>query len=192
MRFKCITPNQATFCGIFMLEDYLKKKDLNMYLNLLKDYTKKDEMKNNTNVKATMTTYDRLLENNNFRDLMADVIDTMDFIFHCKNNYSNSFAYELVDCWGMKHVNEDHTINHTHFPYSFSGSLYLDVPMDDVFITFPIMNQKIKLRSNMLLLFPGVFDHHVNPSNSKKPRYSLAFNAYMRNLPDKNNIEKNN
>ena len=185
MKFKCITPNQATFCGLFILYDYLKKRDLKIYLDLLKEYTKKDEMKKSTNVIATMTTYDRLLENDVFRDLMTDVIDTLDFIFHCKNNYSNSFAYELVDCWGMKHVDEDHTINHTHFPYTYSGSLYLDVPTDDVFIQFPLMNQKIQLKSNMLLLFPGVFDHLVNASNSKKPRYSLAFNTYIRNLPEK-------
>lgn len=180
MIYSQITQFQQSLNGVFIIDDFVKQRDLDVYLSILKKLTEKDSMNRETNVKATMTTYNKLFEINEFQELGQDIIKTMEFVFRCKNQIDTfKRLYAITDFWGMKHVGSDATQLHCHFPVSWSGSFCLDCPTDNVKIDFPLLNQQVDIKSNRLIFFPGVMDHAVNSSNSSKPRYTVGFNVFI-------------
>ena len=120
MIYSQITQFQQSLNGVFIIDDFVKQRDLDVYLSILKKLTEKDSMNHETNVKANMTTYNKLIEINEFQGLGQDIIKIMEFVFRCKNQIdTHKRLYAITDFWGMKHVGSDDTKLHCHFPVSF-------------------------------------------------------------------------
>jgi hypothetical protein len=81
----------------------------------------------------------------------------------------------VADCWCSVYEQSDQTIPHNHFPSDFSAVVYLDVEAQCAPIVFAnsIVVQPI---NHSLVLFPGLLEHHVPPTNGK--RVIVAMNIF--------------
>ncbi len=72
-----------------------------------------------------------------------------------------------ADCWCSVYEKADQTVPHNHFPADFSAVVYLEAEPNCAPIIFAnsIMVQPVK---NSLVLFPGILNHHVPPTNSRR------------------------
>ena len=116
---------------------------------------------------------------------------------------SNSEFY-IINSWAVKHDPEDFAMSHQHRNSIFSGCVYIDVDsstgaiqfykpptfynclphtihMDvDVYNIFNADSWEIKPENNKIVMFPSHLSHAVLKNKSNKPRYSLAFNVFVK------------
>jgi uncharacterized protein (TIGR02466 family) len=128
--------------------------------------------------------------------------------FHVNNftyeilKFSKSINFYLTTSWVVKFENNDHALPHRHPNSLISGVTYFDDDPDFGKIVFQNTNNNLfeKLfeisfteyneinagswwmepKKNSLILFPSNLIHHVTCNESMKPRYSLAFNYFIK------------
>ncbi len=164
----------------YIIRDYLPKEEMLNLDETIRELTKKDSMNRQTNVKANMTSYTALQDSSKCGSFFQKVAHSIDAIIKLRGrNGQDVFCYNFVDSWGMRHKKDDYTVEHSHLPCFWSGAYYTYVPEPKPFVEFREFNQKVKLETNMLLLFPGSLLHKVSKNESEEDRISMAFNINM-------------
>jgi len=177
LRLSLIQSSSSAINSIYILHDFMDNTQYKNFLcEKIKNYTLVDTMDKSTNVQASMTSWRKLLEDSDFNNLHIKILETLGMIFTLRNPHpEEKYSFYYQDSWGMSHQKGDLTFNHVHAESRFSGAFYLDVPCPtDMF--FDDYDQKVTLKSNMLLLFPGLCKHKVEKNVSDKKRISMAFN----------------
>jgi len=169
----------SLYCA-YVIRDYLPKDEMLNLDETIRELTEEDSMDRKTNVKANMTSYTALQNNSKCGFFFQKVAHSIDAIIRLRGrNVIDEFTYNFIDSWGMRHKKDDHTVEHSHIPRFWSGAYYTYVPEPQPFIEFCEFNEKIKLKTNMLLLFPGSMLHKVSENQSEEDRISMAFNINM-------------
>lgn len=177
MKLSVIQSSSAAINSVYILKDFMDDlQNKNFLCEKIKNYTLVDEMAKSTNVKASMTSWRKLLEDSDFNDLHLKILETLAMIFTLRNPHpEEKYTFSYQDSWGMCHQKGDFTLNHVHAECRFSGAFYLDVPCP-THMFFDDYDEKVKLKSNMLVLFPGLCKHKVEENVSDEKRISMAFN----------------
>ena len=166
--------------------------------------SKKETYQQHSVVNGTMQNLDYELQYKNFDNIVSIAINDILKIYFAtyidgirpymetsqlKNNHMNITACWLVKmCKGDFHITHDHA---TH-PTVVSGSLYLDVPEENIekepqgSIVWNLTVPGKELRNNTWThspkngdwyVWPAWLPHHVYPFQSEKDRYMISFNA---------------
>jgi len=83
--------------------------------------------------------------------------------------------------WNSSH---NHVSLADYYPYiKFSGVLYLKTPLNSGEINFknplnPNSYIKILPQEKMMIIFPSILEHYVEPNLNQEDRISIAFNMY--------------
>ena len=119
-----------------------------------------------TNVNAWHSSYRTYRENPKFQSLI-DLIES-----GC-NDLSKSFleakttTYRVYNLWAMMYDENDYTVEHHHFPATFSCCYYVDV--DDNCSPIIVENDfELQPKNGLLALWLGSINHKVLPTNSKR------------------------
>lgn len=80
-----------------------------------------------------------------------------------------------ADCWCAIYEQSDETIPHNHFPADFSAVIYLEASQESAPIIFA-NSILVKPVSGSLVLFPGILNHHVPPTEGR--RVVIAMNIF--------------
>jgi len=180
MKIKLIQSSCSAINSVYIVEDFLDDLEyLNFLSSKVEKYTLKDEMQKSTNVKASMTSWQKLLRDPDFNTIHIKILEILSNIYILRTPHPNEqIVFSYHDSWGMSHQINDFTINHIHFPSTFSGSFYFKVPCATE-IYFDDYESGVQLKENMLLLFPSLCKHKVSKHTSEVNRISMAFNIHM-------------
>tara|TARA_B110000285_G_scaffold93724_1_gene107123 strand:+ start:2575 stop:3198 length:624 start_codon:yes stop_codon:yes gene_type:complete len=112
--------------------------------------------------------------------------------------------FYIQNSWSNKHLPDDWCQPHYHTGSLISGVYYLDVPENSGDLVFQRMSshvnlfhstinieynnanyinddlQEINVKNGDILLFPSHVMHKIRPNLSNLPRYSLAFNYFVK------------
>jgi len=89
-------------------------------------------------------------------------------------------AYILVEAWGIISSAGDWTSRHDHKPNILSGVLYFnDHPQT---LDFDEIGVQIKPAKGKFVLFSPELLHKAFPHNSKKNKYGISFNCWLRDV----------
>ena len=80
-----------------------------------------------------------------------------------------------ADCWCAVYEHSDQTIPHNHCPADFSAVVYLEASPQSAPIIFA-NSIVVKPVSGSLVLFPGILEHHVPPTDER--RVVVAMNIF--------------
>ena len=134
-----------------------------------------------SNVHAWRSSYKTHEINNNFDPFISQILDAIDKVREFDTrNFSNlsKVIYDVQDFWALMYGDGDHTIDHTHFPYTWALTYYAYVEENSSPVQFRTL--KIKPRSGMLLLWPGSLFHSV--PHTKGKRIAVAANLMVKNF----------
>jgi len=81
----------------------------------------------------------------------------------------------VADCWCAIYEHSDQTIPHNHFPSDFSAVIYLESQPESAPIIFA-NSLMVKPVPGSLVLFPGILNHHVPPTEGR--RVIVAMNLF--------------
>ena len=81
----------------------------------------------------------------------------------------------IADCWCAVYEKSDETIPHNHFPSDFSAVVYLEAEPQSAPIIFA-NSILVKPIPGSLVLFPGLLNHHVPPTEAR--RVVVAMNIF--------------
>lgn len=88
--------------------------------------------------------------------------------------YANLGVY---NCWGALYEENDSCLSHDHFPAAVSTVLYLQIENRNTVapLVFTDSNYTINPYNGLLVMFPGVMNHFVPPTKSKRIVLSMNF-----------------
>ena len=177
MKIDFIQTSCTAINSVYILRNFLdSEKYLNLLCKKIEKLTQKDSMNRVTNVKANMTTYHKLIEDADFSDIHRKIIETLQLIYRLRDpHWSGGIEMNMIESWGMKHTKGDHTKMHVHLGSEFSAAFILKTP-PNVFFNFIDFDQKLEVENNMLLLFPALAKHSVDPCYEDDYRISMACN----------------
>ena len=136
-----------------------------------------DRMNHKTNVKAQMTEW-KMWNEPGFNKLANIMIECVKQITNTKNI---KVALEMIGMWGMKYKSEEHTVDHDHWPATYSCAYYLNAPKDAPGLLFTELGEQGALRKiepGLLVFFKGDLRHAVMPTKFKGNRYVVSANFY--------------
>lgn len=137
----------------------------------------KDEMQHTTNVKAKMTNYH--LGNDDRLNILKTYI--LDFAKYATKERFNSEKNFVIDCmWGMAYEENNHTIEHVHWPATWSACYYINSPKNSPGLYFTDLKEELPIENGMLVLFPGWVRHGVKKQKFEGTRYAVAANLYLK------------
>ena len=95
-------------------------------------------------------------------DLMTSAVDFVSDQF-----YNDEHAkFEPFNFWVMDYQDGDETLNHCHFPSSFSAVYYVDVEPNCAPLI--VEGETIQPENGMLVIFPGHLDHSVPKTKGRR------------------------
>ena len=110
-----------------------------------------------------------------FNPLVELMTSACDFV--SDQYYNDGHAkFEPFNFWVMDYQDGDETLEHNHFPSSFSVVYYVDV--EDGCAPLIIEGETIQPKNGMLVVFPGHLDHEV-PKN-KGRRIAASGNFHLK------------
>ena len=97
------------------------------------------------------------------------------------------YPLEIADCWGALYTKGEHTVEHHHWPFTWSFVYYIKVsekhaplyfhnilnPQDQSFVNMPIQPKK-----NDMFIFPSTLRHSVPAQESEEERIMVAGNIW--------------
>lgn len=144
---------------------------LNINKQLIKDAKKQSYPNTNkTNVKAKMSSWQTHTPatkklTNWIKELIVEVTQTP------------YIKYELNDAW-FAHYNEgDHTVNHAHYPDTWSFVYFVQSPPNSAPLVFTTSQSAVEPEQNRVVIFPSCVYHFV-PHNKSNNRIVYAGNYY--------------
>ena len=126
-----------------------------------------------SNVKAFMT--DWIMQHDpGFDKLGYEIIQRVEHISKGKRG-NNPIA--LANMWGLLYCEGESAKFHTHWPSTWSGVFYLEIPTDySGALVFPDLEHYIEPVKNKLVVFEGDVLHGVNSLKSTQERIAISFN----------------
>jgi hypothetical protein len=140
-----------------------------------------DKQNRQTNVKATMTDWNMEKEPG-FVELEQEINSIINYLPNILIDYRSAHAgsyppMEIDNMWGLCYKKNDFTKVHTHWPATWSGVFYLDIPTDYAgTLFFPELEHNIEPISGQLVIFSGTTKHGVKTFRSTGERLAVSFN----------------
>jgi len=122
-----------------------------------------------SNVHAWRSSYKTHQINKNFDPFIEKILEAVDDVRKSDLvNFSNlsNISYDVQDFWALMYGDGDHTVEHTHFPFTWALSYYAYA--DEYSSPIQYKSLRIKPRSGMLLLWPGSLFHSVPHTKGKR------------------------
>ena len=129
------------------------------------EYRKENPISNKSNVKAWHSHYQTHRLTDCFDNINRRIISECDTILNKFNDTKSRLI--LHDMWVNIYHKEDHTVRHNHFPGDYSCCYYVDIEENSSPIKFP-PELEVFPKNDMLVIFPGIVDHEVLPTNGRR------------------------
>ena len=140
-----------------------------------------DVLNHASNVKASMTDWDSHEKNIHINSIAKKAL------FLCQDGMKTKYPLEIADCWGALYTKGEHTIEHHHWPFTWSFTYYVKVsdntaplvfhnihnPNTNEFVPMPIQPKK-----GDMFIFPSQMRHSVPEQESDEERIMVAGNIW--------------
>ena len=140
-----------------------------------------DVLNHASNVKASMTDWDSHEKNIHINSIAKKAL------FLCQDGMQTKYPLEIADCWGALYTKGEHTVEHHHWPFTWSFTYYVKVsdttaplvfhnilnPNSNEFVDMPIQPKK-----GDLFIFPSQMRHSVPAQESEEERIMVAGNIW--------------
>jgi len=137
-----------------------------------------DKQGRETNVQASMTDW-AMQEEPGFVELEEEISSIINYIPNIlSSNYNGDDTLMVVDnIWGVLYKKNDYTNFHSHWPATWSGVFYLEIPNDYAgALVFPDLGHHIEPVIGQLVIFSGNTTHGVKTIQSNSERIAVSFN----------------
>ena len=142
--------------------------------NIMREIDKQiDKHDHETCVKSYMTDWD-MREKPGFKELIKITNDLIKDIQHQHHNLR--IPLYLGDIWGARYESNDETIEHDHYPASWSFVYYPNTVDEAPGLTFKEADVERKIKKGMLLFFDSKLIHSVRKKEYVGYRYCVAGN----------------
>tara|TARA_B100002019_G_scaffold255654_1_gene238495 strand:- start:58 stop:660 length:603 start_codon:yes stop_codon:yes gene_type:complete len=148
--------------------------DHEMDQKLMQEIDKQGDKQNRkTNVKADMTDWD-MRKKPGFKELLIITDTIVKDIQH--HHFSLKIPLYLKDIWGTKYRSNDETIEHSHYPATWSFVYYPNEVEGAPGLTFGEAGIERTIKKGMLLFFHSMLKHSVRKTEFKDFRYCVSGN----------------
>jgi hypothetical protein len=137
-------------------------------LKFLENYPDVHDKK--TNVKAKMTEWN--ISTPQIEELKKFILSNIILLYPYMINYPMT----IHNFWANIYEKEDYTIDHDHFPYSFSFVYFLSCKNNHPPLIFTYSKKRINPVEGSMILFPSILKHHVPKNKLTEKRIVLAGN----------------
>jgi len=139
-----------------------------------------DKQKRTSNVQAIMTDWNMQKEPGfvEVEKEINSIINYLPKIFTPTTDFWGTM--KITDMWGMCYKKNDYAKVHDHWPATWSGTFYLDIPTDYAgTLFFPTLEHNIEPITGQLVIFSGATLHGVKTIQSNGERLAISFNYHM-------------
>jgi|TARA_R110000765_G_scaffold141830_1_gene242842 hypothetical protein len=135
-----------------------------------------DKQNRTSNVQATIMTDWSMQNEPGFVDLEKEINSIINYIPKIFSDTRDS-PMVIGNMWGMCYKKNDYTKVHSHWPATWSGVFYLDIPTDYAgTLFFPELEHNIEPITGQLVIFSGTTKHGVDTIKSNGERLAISFN----------------
>ena len=175
-------PYKSSHVHMFNIKIPIVQKVLDIYtpqeVETLADYIVSlgDVQKKKTNVKAPMSDW-HLNEDHHLVDrLCKKALEIISLSSNEETNF-NAPKFYIRRCWGAAYGKGDWTKVHNHGASAFGWCHYVRMPKGASPICFPEADLTIHPQEGELIIFPGIVEHSVPPSDIEEKRIMIASNV---------------
>ena len=139
-----------------------------------------DMMNHVSNVKASMTDWDSHEKNSHINAIAKKAL------FLCQDGMKTKYPLEIADCWGALYTKGEHTVEHHHWPFTWSFTYYVKVSDNTAPLVFnnilnpekEFVNMPIQPKKGDMFIFPSQMRHSVPEQESDEERIVVAGNIW--------------
>ena len=139
-----------------------------------------DMMNHVSNVKASMTDWDSHEKNSHINAIAKKAL------FLCQDGMKTKYPLEIADCWGALYTKGEHTVEHHHWPFTWSFTYYVKVSDNTAPLVFhnilnpekEFVNMPIQPKKGDMFIFPSQMRHSVPEQESDEERIMVAGNIW--------------
>ena len=139
-----------------------------------------DMMNHASNVKASMTDWDSHEKNIHINSVAKKAL------FLCQDGMKTKYPLEIADCWGALYTKGEHTVEHHHWPFTWSFTYYVKVSDNTAPLVFhnilnpekEFVNMPIQPKKGDMFIFPSQMRHSVPEQESDEERIMVAGNIW--------------
>ena len=139
-----------------------------------------DMMNHASNVKASMTDWDSHEKNSHINAIAKKAL------FLCQDGMKAKYPLEIADCWGALYTKGEHTVEHHHWPFTWSFTYYVKVSDNTAPLVFhnilnpekEFVNMPIQPKKGDMFIFPSTLRHSVPEQESDEERIMVAGNIW--------------
>ena len=139
-----------------------------------------DVLNHASNVKASMTDWDSHEKNIHINSIAKKAL------FLCQDGMKTKYPLEIADCWGALYTKGEHTIEHHHWPFTWSFTYYVKVSDNTAPLVFhnilnpekEFVNMPIQPKKGDMFIFPSQMRHSVPEQESDEERIMVAGNIW--------------
>ena len=139
-----------------------------------------DVLNHASNVKASMTDWDSHEKNIHINSIAKKAL------FLCQDGMKTKYPLEIADCWGALYTKGEHTIEHHHWPFTWSFTYYVKVSDNTAPLVFhnilnpekEFVNMPIQPKKGDMFIFPSTLRHSVPEQESDEERIMVAGNIW--------------
>ena len=139
-----------------------------------------DVLNHASNVKASMTDWDSHEKNSHINAIAKKAL------FLCQDGMKAKYPLEIADCWGALYTKGEHTIEHHHWPFTWSFTYYVKVSDNTAPLVFhnilnpekEFVNMPIQPKKGDMFIFPSTLRHSVPEQESDEERIMVAGNIW--------------
>ena len=139
-----------------------------------------DVLNHASNVKASMTDWDSHEKNIHINSIAKKAL------FLCQDGMKAKYPLEIADCWGALYTKGEHTIEHHHWPFTWSFTYYVKVSDNTAPLVFhnilnpekEFVNMPIQPKKGDMFIFPSTLRHSVPEQESDEERIMVAGNIW--------------
>ena len=139
-----------------------------------------DVLNHASNVKASMTDWDSHEKNIHINSIAKKAL------FLCQDGMKTKYPLEIADCWGALYTKGEHTVEHHHWPFTWSFTYYVKVSDNTAPLVFhnilnpekEFVNMPIQPKKGDMFIFPSQMRHSVPEQESDEERIMVAGNIW--------------
>ena len=139
-----------------------------------------DVLNHASNVKASMTDWDSHEKNSHINAIAKKAL------FLCQDGMKAKYPLEIADCWGALYTKGEHTVEHHHWPFTWSFTYYVKVSDNTAPLVFhnilnpekEFVNMPIQPKKGDMFIFPSTLRHSVPEQESDEERIMVAGNIW--------------
>ena len=139
-----------------------------------------DVLNHASNVKASMTDWDSHEKNIHINSIAKKAL------FLCQDGMKAKYPLEIADCWGALYTKGEHTVEHHHWPFTWSFTYYVKVSDNTAPLVFhnilnpekEFVNMPIQPKKGDMFIFPSTLRHSVPEQESDEERIMVAGNIW--------------